>query len=316
MERDVDDLLTIRGGAGTALVSTVGAEPRSFRDVHGQEYLWQAGPEWPRYAPILFPVVCRVVDDELVVNGVPYPMTQHGFARDLTWSVQTVTADAVTLALSDTEETRRRYPFRFTLTVTYQVDDRGLSTTYAVRNDSVESMPFQLGSHPAFRWPLREDDEKDAYSVVFARPQAPHIRRVEQTLLRPEVHPSPITPEGVLPLKEDLFRDNAVVLDTLMGTELLYQSREGRGVRLTWDGFTQLAIWSPTTGAELLCIEPWRGLPAPLDAQGEFGDRPDVETVDPGRSTCFSYRVEPVGVNARSAATPEPDQSHPRHSTT
>jgi galactose mutarotase-like enzyme len=303
--REGDDLLTIRGGAGTAVVSTAGAEPQSFRDVHGQEYLWQAGPQWRRRAPVLFPVVCRVVDDELRVGGVAHPMPQHGFARDLPWSVQSVAADAVTLALTDTEETRRRYPFRFTLTATYEVDDDGLSTTYVVLNNGETAMPFQLGSHPAFRWPLSADDDKDAHSVVFAQPQADHIRRVEQTLLRPEAHASPIH-DGVLPLSEDLFRDNAVVLDTLAGRELLYRGPSGRGLRLRWDGFTQLAIWSPTAGAELICIEPWRGLPAPVGAQAEFGDRPDVHVVDAGGIARFAYRMEPVtdGADGSSPGAP------------
>ncbi|MCW2622271.1 MAG: aldose epimerase, partial [Frankiales bacterium] len=44
--------------------------------------MWQAGPAWPRHAPVLFPVVGRLPGDVLRVAGVDPRMTQHGVARD------------------------------------------------------------------------------------------------------------------------------------------------------------------------------------------------------------------------------------------
>ena len=52
------------------------------KNVQGLELLWQAGPVWPRHAPILFPIVGRLKNDELRHRGKLYPMTRHGFARD------------------------------------------------------------------------------------------------------------------------------------------------------------------------------------------------------------------------------------------
>ena len=51
------------------------------KNVQGLELLWQAGPVWPRHAPI-FPIVGRLKNDELRHRGKLYPMTRHGFARD------------------------------------------------------------------------------------------------------------------------------------------------------------------------------------------------------------------------------------------
>ena len=41
-------------------VAADGAELVSLRTAAGHELLWQAGPEWPRHAPVLFPIVGRL----------------------------------------------------------------------------------------------------------------------------------------------------------------------------------------------------------------------------------------------------------------
>ena len=63
-------------------VSHKGAELQSLI-ANGREYLWQGDPTfWGRRAPILFPIVGKVADDKLRINGQEYTMKQHGFARD------------------------------------------------------------------------------------------------------------------------------------------------------------------------------------------------------------------------------------------
>jgi galactose mutarotase-like enzyme len=73
---------TLSNDSISASVSAAGAELISLKNAQGLELLWQAGPVWPRHAPILFPIVGRLKNDELQHQGKLYPMTQHGFARD------------------------------------------------------------------------------------------------------------------------------------------------------------------------------------------------------------------------------------------
>src|SRR5207237_7974115 len=68
------------------------------------------GPAWPRHAPWLFPIVGRLKDDQLRHRGRTYPMTQHGFARDLRFTWLERTAESCVLRLTDDETTRARYP--------------------------------------------------------------------------------------------------------------------------------------------------------------------------------------------------------------
>ena len=83
---------------------------------NGKEYLWQADPKfWGRHSPVLFPIVGKVWDDVYTVEGKNYPLSQHGFARDMDFELVSQSATEVTYRLMSTEETLKKYPFPFLL---------------------------------------------------------------------------------------------------------------------------------------------------------------------------------------------------------
>src|SRR3954464_15075282 len=113
------DSHTLQSEGISATIKGAGAELCSLRNAEGLELLWQAGPAWPRHAPLLFPIVGRLKNDQLHHRGKTYPMTQHGFARDHRFEWMEQGATSCKLALTDDEVTRARYPFAFRLEVTY-----------------------------------------------------------------------------------------------------------------------------------------------------------------------------------------------------
>src|ERR1700733_13545356 len=121
---------TLRSDSLSATIKADGAELCSLKSAQGLELLWQAGPAWPRHAPILFPIVGRLKNDELRHRGKIYPMTQHGFARDQRFDWAGREPRSCTLVLADTASTRSRYPFAFRLTVTYAVDKADLDVIF------------------------------------------------------------------------------------------------------------------------------------------------------------------------------------------
>jgi galactose mutarotase-like enzyme len=161
-----DDRFTISNGRVMATIKADGAELCSLKNADGQEVLWQAGPEWPRHAPILFPIVGRLKGDVLKHRGQTYPMTQHGFARDqrFAWTAREKTL--CVLSLADSVESRAKYPFAFRLDVSYVVEGDELVIGYAITNTGDEMLPASIGAHPAFHWPLAEGIAKDAHSIV------------------------------------------------------------------------------------------------------------------------------------------------------
>src|SRR5436853_3252876 len=123
---------TLRGDGIEAAIRAHGAELCSLRNAQGVELIWQAGAAWPRHAPLLFPIVGRLANDELRHRGKTYRMTQHGFARDSRFAWAERGENSCALMLEDTETTRALYPFAFRLVVTYTVDNAGLDVTFSI----------------------------------------------------------------------------------------------------------------------------------------------------------------------------------------
>ena len=108
------DFQTLERNGSRAVIARQGAELTALR-LRGRDLLWDAGPLWPRHAPLLFPVVGALAGDTLRHRGAAYPMPKHGFARDRAFDWQGWSETACALALRDDDRTRAAYPFPFVL---------------------------------------------------------------------------------------------------------------------------------------------------------------------------------------------------------
>ncbi|WP_298269013.1 aldose 1-epimerase family protein [uncultured Bradyrhizobium sp.] len=293
----MSDSHTLRGDGIAATILVQGAELSSLRNAGGRELLWQAGPQWPRHAPILFPIVGRLKNDTLRHNGKTYPMTQHGFARDRRFAWIEQGPRSCKLALSDDAETRARYPFAFRLEVTYSIDGPDLEVVFEVINTGAEMLPAALGGHPAFNWPLVPGLPKEAYTLTFDKTEPAPIRRLKDGLMRRQPEPNPV--EGrTLALTEELFDDDAMIFDQVASTSIRFAATLGPAaatlgpeIEISWRGFRELGIWSKVGGAPFLCIEPCHGFASPAEFDGEFADKPGVMHIVPGARQSLSYRI-------------------------
>lgn len=287
-----DDTHTIRSSTLTATIKAHGAELCSLKD-GGTEFVWQAGPAWQRHAPLLFPIVGRLADDEMRHKRKTYRMTQHGFARDSGFEWLERGEDRCTLVLEDSEATRALYPFAFRLTAAYTIDNAGLDLSLTIVNPGGETLPVSLGGHPAFNWPLQPGVPKESYALTFTNEEPSPVRRVEGGLLLAATDPSPVR-DKVLPLSEALFASDAVILDPVNSDAVRYAAGQGSGpwLKMSWRGFRELGVWSKPSGAPFLCIEPWRGYASPKDFDGEFNDKPGLMHIAPGAKEQLSYRIE------------------------
>ncbi|MBH5373329.1 aldose 1-epimerase family protein [Bradyrhizobium glycinis] len=296
MNHDTD---VLRSGLLTAAIKAHGAELCSLRDGNGTEFVWQAGPEWPRHAPLLFPIVGRLANDELRHQGKTYRMTQHGFARDSRFVWAERGESRCTLVLDDNETTRALYPFPFRLTAAYAIDESGLDLTLTIANTGKETLPASLGGHPAFNWPLRPGAAKESYALTFARAESSPVRRLERGLLRPAAEPSPVKGNS-LSLSDSLFVDDAIIFDRIESDSVRYAAAGGAStgpwLKMSWRGFRELGVWSKPSGAPFLCIEPWRGYASPAGFQGEFSDKPGLMHIAAGAEEQLSFRIE-VGLS-------------------
>lgn len=286
--------ITIAATGVAAEIALDGAELASLKGTDGVELLWQAGPEWPRHAPVLFPIVGRLASDTLRHAGRTYRLTQHGFARDRRFALVEAASDRAVLRLADDAQTRALFPFPFTLDLAYAAAEDTLSVTATVNNPGSEPLPFGLGAHPAFRWPLVDGIPKVDHAVEFERAEVAEALSVEGGLLGP---PKPIPLDGrILPLNEALFAADALVLPNVASRSLRFVARrpdgsEARALRVAWEGYRDLGLWSKPSGAPFLCIEPWYSMASPVGWDGEFSEKPGLLHLAPGESRRMTWRV-------------------------
>jgi galactose mutarotase-like enzyme len=146
--RDGDAEVTIRPGRG-AIVSrfTVGGEPILFLD---QATLDDPAKNVRGGVPILFPCAGPLAGGAFVHRGARYEMRQHGFAREVPFTVAQVGPREATLVLESDAHAHARFPFDFRLALTYRAAGRALAIEARAENRSDEPMPLHFGLHPYF----------------------------------------------------------------------------------------------------------------------------------------------------------------------
>ena len=58
---------------------------------------------WGRTSPVLFPIVGNYVQKQSVYEGKTYTLSQHGFARDMEFDLESQTEEEIWFVLKDTE---------------------------------------------------------------------------------------------------------------------------------------------------------------------------------------------------------------------
>jgi len=101
--------------------------------------------------PILFPI-CGDLSEGYLIGGKKYFLKQHGFARDLPWSISQLNDDlGVSLKLSETNDSLSSFPFFFTIQMDVYLKEKSLQIIVKIYNQSEDPMPFSFGLHPYFK---------------------------------------------------------------------------------------------------------------------------------------------------------------------
>ncbi|SNR43670.1 MULTISPECIES: aldose 1-epimerase family protein [Hymenobacter] len=275
-------------------VNTHGAELASFvrKDLDNLEYIWSADPAfWNRHAPVLFPIVGRLPQDQFTYQGQQYQLSQHGFARDQEFVLLRQTPAELLFELRPTEATRARFPFEFILRISYRLAGPQLTIGWEVENPGSGELLFSIGAHPAFRCPLVEDESFEDYDFTFDHPVTAERHLLEGGLLNGHTEPL-LEDQASLPLSYPLFAQDALVLKHFDFNHITLRSRRsGRGVRLRFDGFPFLGLWTKGPGSPFVCIEPWQGIASSTTDAGELADKEGILSLGPNQQFMTSYSI-------------------------
>ncbi len=228
-----------------------GAEILSVRR-DSYEYMWQANKKyWGRTAPILFPIVGRLQNDEYTVDNKKYGMNQHGFARDMRFTVVNQTETAVELELTANEITKEMYPYDFSLVIKYRLKNDDLTVEYIVKNPSNQTIYYSIGAHPGFNLTPGADYAFNVNAV-----------NSRYTLEGPYISGSEECDQTEYKIESELFSNDAIILENDSDEKIVTITENGTDyIKIKYDDFKLLGIWSPYNDElPFVCLEPWNGV--------------------------------------------------------
>lgn len=257
-------------------VDSLGAELKSLKKIASNvEYMWDARPEyWKRTSPVLFPIVGSLNHGCYRYDGKEYPMSQHGFARDMEFSLLKQTDDALTFVLRSNDETRAKYPFDFALELGYKLQENHLIVSWKVINCDNKEMYFSIGGHPAFLCPIDKKeaqteckllfDAKDKITSAIICDKGTLVSHTKEFALK----------DGMMDITADLFNEDALIIEHNQAHKVSLCDKEGQPYLTVSFDAPLFGVWSPAKkNAPFICIEPWYGRCDRADFQGELSER-------------------------------------------
>lgn len=259
----------------------------------GVEYLWQGDAKyWAGQAPVCFPITGVLRDSKAVAFGKPCEMKRHGVARIHPFEIAEQGGNYVSFVQHSSGETKKAFPFDYSLEIRYTVLKNSVTTRYTVRNTGTDGLPFVIGGHPAFNCPLEAGRDFEDYIVAFSG-------AVGQKCLRPDVETGLIDiskrydvldePDKIY-LAHALFDLDAMVFDNIRPKSALLTAG-GRGVRIDYQDFDNLLIWSSSNGGNFVALEPWTGISTCSDEDEVFENKRGMTVLEPGNEASFAFKI-------------------------
>ncbi|MFA6260875.1 MAG: aldose 1-epimerase family protein [Bacteroidia bacterium] len=284
-------ITTLRNNRIAIGVHSHGAELRHVTDIEtGFEFMWQADPEiWGRSSPLLFPMVGKLKEDTIIIQGKPYSMSQHGFARDREFVIETQNADQIGYVLTSDSETLSKFPYPFKLRIGYQLEGNCLRCIWSVTNTGKQLMYFSIGAHPGFALIGHKSED---YFIEWENEEIPKRYMLTNGLFNGKTET--VHEVGkILPLNSQLFDHDALVFKDLHSTQLrLVHRHSSHSIKMDFRGFPYLGIWCKKGCNAFICIEPWYGCADHMDGNLDISQKPGILQLKASEEFEAAYTME------------------------
>ncbi len=277
-----------------------GAELASVYDkINARDVLWNADKAyWARHAPVLFPIVGKVKNNEYTFNGNKYSLGQHGFARDLDFKIVVKTLDSIKHILKSDPQTKERYPFDFEFRVTHTLENKTLKVSWEVTNTGDSDMYFSVGAHPAFNVPVAGSgaNKSDYYLYLEKSNGAPLTYKLLEGgkgTVDDEKQYTIEDDNGYVRVSEKLFENDALIFDEnkLQKASICHPDKSPY-VTIEAKGFPAFGIWTPPMkNAPFICLEPWYGRADSSNFSGDFKNKYLTQKLEAHKTFEASYKI-------------------------
>lgn len=256
--------------------------------------IWLADPAyWKRHAPVLFPNVGRHFEDHYRINGVEYPSSQHGFARDSEFTCVDMTADSITHRLKSSDATRENYPYDFELKIKHVLEKNQVSVCWEVISLNDETMYFTIGGHPAFNVPAGGIGSQEQYHLTFDGRDSLSYLLIDMssgTAVADKAYTLELE-NGSCLIDAHMFDKDALIFDDQIEKAGIAFPDGTPYVELICHGFPSFGIWS-VPGSPFVCLEPWMGRCDDFGFKGELPEKKYINTLDKDEIFTASYEIK------------------------
>lgn len=264
----------------------------------GQEYLWNGDPAfWNRHAPVLFPFVGGLKDKTYRYQGKEYHLGQHGFARDMEFTMVSKSDTEIWHRLVPNEATREVYPFDFVLETGFRLFQNQVIVLWRVKNPSGQTMYFSIGGHPAFLCPLDEGVRPD-YELLFEGVSIVNTRMLDGGLAENGMEQLEFEKKeiggknyGSIKVTEHLFDRDAYIIEGHQTREVALAKPDGSIYLAVKFDAPLFGVWAPKGNAPFVCIEPWYGRCDSVDFEGALEEKPFINRLEPGQVFNKNYHI-------------------------
>ncbi|MBE5942054.1 MAG: aldose 1-epimerase family protein [Lachnospiraceae bacterium] len=275
-------------------INRFGAELSSMiKKETGVEYIWDADERfWKRSAPVLFPIVGSLKNKAFLYDGKSYPMGQHGFARDMEFSLVSNNGKEAWFSLSSDDSTYEKYPFAFSLEIGYVLLENTLKVIWKVVNEDDKVMHFSIGGHPAFMCPLNGEGAQTDYYLAFDAKEDLTYSKLSENGLVYKKDNVLATNGGKMKVTEHLFDEDALVIEGNQAHEVCLCNPDGDAYLTVAFDAPLFGLWSPAKKcAPFICIEPWYGRCDDEAFTGTLEQREYGQSLDVGAQFEVSYTI-------------------------
>ena len=261
----------------------------------GVEYLWQGDKAyWGGRAYNLFPFIGRMPEMIYTYAGQTYPLRTHGLARYFTFTLEKQTDDCLVFSFTDSEETKKEYPFSFLFRVIFTLNGVALTTRYEATNTDDREMLCAFGGHPGINVPFGAGEFEDYY-LDFEK-QTPVLRQLfdeSDRYAAGKAVPYNLVDGVKLPLRHELFDHDAVVLENSSGVVHVRSDKERRYVTMRYEEYPYIGFWHMCkTDAPYVCLEPWSAMPGLAGKTVALEEKADLTRVSPNATKSISFTLE------------------------
>lgn len=240
------------------------------------EFLWNGRKYgWSLSALTMFPIIGKVKNGVYRVDNKEYKMNQHGFASRLKHEVINKDNNSIEFQLSYSKKTLKHYPFKFVLKSKYVVEKNVIKIKFTVDNIDNKDIIFTLGSHPAFKCPLKEGESVEDYYLEFNEIEdSAKILTITKDDFLTGKEKEIFNNDNKLFLTENTFKNGTIIFNNLKSNMVTLKSiNRKESVTINFRNFKYLSLWALEETKPFICIEPWLGHADYNDFIGEFKEK-------------------------------------------